>query len=133
MYEQSFELLEDEVVIRDCIASLQKFGMFFGVSHLYLTNFRIVMTRSSRWWINLVLYLLGKISRLKKYNLLLNLPIKEIHGFYRVKYGINKNVLGVKMRNGEVHKISLTGKYFEWKVYLLSRKLQDLNIDFAEF
>lgn len=132
MNKDPFELAADEVIIRDCIASLQKFGMFVGTNHLYLTNLRIVVTRSSKWWLNPLQYLLMKLKGMEKFNILINLPINEIQGFYRVKYGINKNVLGIKTRDGQTYKLALTQKYFEWQVYLMSRKLPDLHIDFQD-
>ncbi len=132
MNKDPFELATDEVIIRDCIASLQGFGMFTGANHLYLTNLRIVVTRSSKWWIKPLQYLIMRLKRMEKFNILLNLPISEIQGFYRVKYGINKNILGLRMRDGKTYKLALTGKYFEWQVYLMSRKLPDLHIDFQD-
>ncbi len=110
MAAKKFKLESGEQIIKQETAIYIKGKIRGYPGKLVLTNNRLVFQKT----MNFMFGLLGMLISSIRGRVLIDLPLSSIAGVERTKFGLNKNVLLLKAKTGEEHKITISKTIEEW-------------------
>lgn len=106
-----FELRQDENLLREEMVSYIKSKLHIQFGQMYLTTKRLVWSKNP----NIFFGLIGMLFQALRGGVVFDIPLSDIASYENAKYGLNKKVLGIKLRDGTDLKFALSSKYEEWE------------------
>lgn len=118
MQKFPFELHANEKIIRDEFGVLILGGLKNRMGRVFLSNQRIVFTKTSPLFggmFGIIGVLLERLFENRSKPIAFELPLSKIIRFEHGSFGLNKKIIFFHAQDGQIHKIGTTNAYAEWE------------------